>query len=450
MINAYLPYLVTEAFCIVFTATIFLRLQSEVGNQRELTILKKIIVTYIIMLVTDILWIVVENGSLRNYYLLNAAANGVSIAAVAVGCYFWYQFMEYRLMPGAAPGKMGERLIRAPVVVLCVLDLCSILTGWIFYISPSGLYTEGKLFWLQSIITFTYLLVPTAQAVFMAIKTKCSKKRREYVTYAAYIGICFVVVAIQDSVPTVPLFALSIFTVILILFLMLYLDQEYALAKREKELTDSRMSLMLSQIQPHFLYNTLSVIQDMCHGRAPDAEAATLEFTEFLRGNMDSLQIEGLIPFRKELHHTQNYLSLEKRRFQGRLTVKYNIQTDDFQIPPLTLQPIVENAVRHGVMQRVEGGTVVISAEETPESHIVTVKDNGVGFDPSAPLDDSERSHVGLANVRERLRMMCGGTVEIDSTAGQGTVMTITVPRTDAPPREKSKKDNKKEKIAQF
>jgi two-component sensor histidine kinase len=432
MSDTYLPYVVTEIFCILFTATIFSRLQSEVGSQRELNILKKMVAAYIVMLVTDILWTVVENSPLRSHHLLNATANGISVAAVALGCYFWYQFMEIRMMPAAIPGKTTVRLIRLPVIVICTVDLCSILTGWVFYINSDGSYTEGKLFWLQGVITFAYLIVPTVQAVYMTIKTRDSNKRREYLTCVIYICVCFGVVAVQDSVETVPLFALSIFTVILRLFLTLYLDQEYTLAKKEKELSESRMTMMLSQIQPHFLYNTLSVIQDMCHGKAPDAEEVTVEFAEFLRGNVDSLQMEELIPFSKELNHTRNYLSLEKRRFEDRLTVEYDVETDDFMVPPLTLQPIVENAVRHGVTQQVKGGTVSISVKKKPESYVVIVRDNGIGFDPAASVKDDGRSHIGLANVRERLRMACGGTVTIDSVTGQGTVATITIPRTDS------------------
>lgn len=197
---------------------------------------------------------------------------------------------------------------------------------------------------------------------------------------------------------------------------------------RERELLDSQTKIMLSQIQPHFLYNALCVIQDLCHGAAPEAEQATVEFSEFLRSNLDSLQATAPIPFGAELKHTQNYLALEQRRFGEDLRVVYDIETQDFSLPALTLEPIVENAVRYGVLQREEGGTVWISTREEAHFFRVTVRDDGVGFDVMVPKQDG-RSHIGIQNVRDRLERMCGGSLTIVSTPGEGTVATITVPK---------------------
>lgn len=428
MSSEYLPYVITELFCIIFTATIFLRLQTEIGDARELSSLKKMITAYLVMLAMDILWTVVENGPLRSFHMLNAAVNGISVSAVALGCYFWYQFMESRLLPGAVSGRTAQRLVRAPVIAICILDLCSILTGWIFYISADGLYSEGKLFWLQGVVTFAYLLIPTAQSLYFAIKTSKPQKRREYLTYIVYICVCFVAVATEDYVPTVPLFSLSIFSVIQVLFLTLYLDHEYALSKRERELTQSHVAVMLSQLQPHFLFNALMAIQDLCHGKAPEAEQAVIDFAEYLRGNINSLRYSEPIPFPQELAHTRNYLALESLCFVGKIRVEYDIRAEDFSIPVLTLQPIVENAVRYGVTQRVEGGCVRISTAEEANAYVLTVSDDGVGFDVNHPKPD-ERSHIGLKSVRSRLAELCGGSLDVASRPGEGTTVVITIPK---------------------
>ena len=425
---AYLPYLVTELFCIIFTATIFSRLQSEVGDKQELTSLKRMVAAYLIMLAADMLWTFVENGPLRMWHMLNAVSNGISTAAVALGCYFWFQFMEHRLGLGTDRGETSRRLIRIPLVVICILDLGSALTGWVFYISPEGLYTEGKLFWLQGVVTFAYLLVPTVQSVYCAFKTSHPQKRREYLTYVLYICICFAAVAVGDYVPTVPLFALSIFAVIQVLFLTLYLDHEYELSKKERELAEFHMAVMLSQLQPHFLFNALMAIQDLCHGRAPEAEQAVVEFAEYLRGNINSLRYSEPIPFAQELEHTKNYLRLESRRFINKIHVEYDIRTESFSIPVLTLQPIVENAVRYGITQRVEGGSIRISAAEAESAYVVTVCDDGVGFDVHNPKPDG-RSHIGIKSVRGRLAEMCGGSLEVVSKPGEGTTVVITIPK---------------------
>lgn len=243
------------------------------------------------------------------------------------------------------------------------------------------------------------------------------------------MGLTIAASFIEDYLPGIPVLSMCIFLVIQILFLTIYLDQQQKLAAEEKELMESRMSIMLSQIQPHFLYNSLECIQDMCHDKAPEAEKATIEFARFLRGNLDSLTIRSPISFRKELQHTQNYLALEINRFgEDKLHVRFDLQAMDFRIPALSLQPLVENAVRHGVMQKMEGGTVCIQSEETRDAFRIRITDDGVGFDPSSPPDDS-RSHVGIINVRNRLETMCGGTLSISSVPGKGTESIIQIPK---------------------
>ena len=189
-------------------------------------------------------------------------------------------------------------------------------------------------------------------------------------------------------------------------------------------------NIMMTQIQPHFLYNSLTVIQELCRSDPAQAEAATVQFANYLRGNMDALQTNTPIPFGQELEHTREYLALEQMRFEDKLTVRYDIQCADFALPILTLQPIVENAVRHGVRGNTDGrGEVVISTREQPDRYEITVSDNGPGFDPKAQGADQDHSHVGIQNVRQRLSQMCGGTLTLESAPGEGTRVTIALPK---------------------
>ena len=197
----------------------------------------------------------------------------------------------------------------------------------------------------------------------------------------------------------------------------------------ESELLQSQISIMLSQIRPHFLYNALVAIQELCLIDPQTASEAVAEFSIYLRGNLDSLSIKTPIPFEKELLHVKTYLSLEKKRFDDRLNIVYDIGASDFSIPVLTLQPIVENAVRHGVTKRDEGGSVTISTNETETDAVITVTDDGVGFDSSRVPKLDGRAHVGIENVRSRLVSMCGGTLLIQSEPGVGTVAVITIPK---------------------
>lgn len=196
----------------------------------------------------------------------------------------------------------------------------------------------------------------------------------------------------------------------------------------ETKLQESQISIMLSQIQPHFLYNTLNSIYQLCETNPLRARALVNSFSEYLRNNLSSLEERGLISFETELEHVNTYLDIEKVRFEDTLEIEYDIKCVGFSLPVLTVQPIVENAVKHGTSKKRGGGTVTISTEETSESYIVKVADTGCGFDPTKPKNDGKR-HVGIENVRQRLFNMCGGALSIESEVGKGTLATITIPK---------------------
>ena len=191
----------------------------------------------------------------------------------------------------------------------------------------------------------------------------------------------------------------------------------------------ARCRMLQAQIHPHFLYNTLGAIREMCDD--PEAKKAIGRFTRYLQGNMDALTKSDTIPFAVELEHTKAYLELEQLRFESALCVVYDIACTDFELPTLTVQPIAENAVRHGARSgEKDVGTVTIATREFPDRYEVTVTDDGPGFDPEhlTPKDDG-RAHIGIQNVRERLRDICAGELRIESEIGKGTTVTLLLPK---------------------
>lgn len=199
----------------------------------------------------------------------------------------------------------------------------------------------------------------------------------------------------------------------------------------EEQLRETDMSIMLSQIQPHFLYNSLSAIRELCLEDPEEAPRALEEFSAFLRGNMDSLRSKVPVPFSRELEHVKHYLHLEQIRFGDDLHVEYDIQEEDFFLPTLTIQPIVENAVKYGVGNKEEGGTVRISTCREREKIVITVEDDGIGFDVDEiehiPVQKDGRTHIGLSNVKHRLKKMVNGTMTIHSRRETGTIVRITL-----------------------
>ena len=221
-----------------------------------------------------------------------------------------------------------------------------------------------------------------------------------------------------------------------IVSLILDLHKQYKEAIRyqqvQKELYEAKVSVMISQIQPHFMYNALTSIAMMCQIDPDTAQEATVTFADYLRGNMDSLKQTAPVPFTQELEHLKKYLYIEKLRFDDLLNVEYDIQATDFVLPQLSIQPLVENAVKHGVGMKEDGGTVKISTRETETSYEVVIEDDGVGFDVNEQKDDG-RSHVGMENTKKRLHDMCGAQVVITSVIGEGTTARVILPKEEQP-----------------
>ena len=192
------------------------------------------------------------------------------------------------------------------------------------------------------------------------------------------------------------------------------------------ELAESRISTMMSQIRPHFIYNTLGSIEQLCKLDPPKAGELVHNFAKYLRGNFGELDNPKPILMSQEMEHVHHYISIENVRFPD-MTFTFEMDSDDFHIPALTIQPIVENAIKHGLMKLPKGGTIRVASYETDTNYCLLVEDNGVGFDTSVLID--ERKHVGLRNIRERLKVMVNGKLEIESTVGVGTKVLVTIPK---------------------
>jgi sensor histidine kinase YesM len=192
------------------------------------------------------------------------------------------------------------------------------------------------------------------------------------------------------------------------------------------QLTESRVSTMMSQIRPHFIYNTLGSIEQLCNLDPKKAGELVHNFAKYLRGNFGELDNPKPILMSQEMEHVHHYVSIENVRFPD-MTFSFEMNSNDFRIPALTIQPIVENAIKHGLMKLPKGGTIRVVSYETDTHYCVSVEDDGVGFDTGELLD--ERKHVGIRNIRGRLKAMVNGALEIKSEVGVGTKVLITIPK---------------------
>ena len=291
----------------------------------------------------------------------------------------------------------GNRYHGGPLSKTCLLVSLLLLAGLVVLSIRKARQTKGREIWIPIVLVPIILL-----SIWLDYSVGYSEQPVTFLTIGI-VGCCT------------------------LYYLWPHLQTAQLVAREQREW--QRTQLMLSQIKPHFLYNSLTVIRELIHTDPQAAEQAVDEFSEFLRHNMRSIEAEQPILLRQELEHVKSYLALQKLRFGDELRVVYDIGCEDMMLPTLTLQPIVENAVSHGIRGSESGdGTVTIRTREFDDHYEITVTDDGRGFDP-AVLEQKDNAHVGLKNVRDRLERLCGGKLEIRSEIGVGTTVTIILPK---------------------
>jgi len=418
--KVYLSSVIIEVICIVMAMLIFFSIRNSRNQTRDKQQLICIITSFVIMTGTDIFNELAKGRILILPYFLNALVNAVCFCAAAAGCYYWFLYVEGRIDHTILKNEWIRRAFKAPIILLCVLNLLSVYTNWVFVILPDGEFGYGPLFFIQEGIPLFYLVIPFVHVIIEMLCRRAKNRKFEYGLYLVFILFSIISVYSGDYFLELPIAPLSILIVIEVMFFTLYQDQE-------RKLSEYRTEVFVSQIKPHFIFNVLTAIQVLCRDKAPEAAKLLEQFAEYLRLNIDALGKLEPIPFEEELKHTRNYLAIEKTRFGDRLNIEYDIQAVQFRIPALSLQPIVENAVKYGVMKRAEGVTVRIAAKKNGTDYVVSVTDNGPGFDPAEVKDDG-RAHVGIKSSAERIQAMCGGKLAVSSTIGKGTDVTITIP----------------------
>lgn len=310
------------------------------------------------------------------------------------------------------------------------LSILSLWTGTYFYIGEGNRYMRGNFFWLSQGIPFSIYVI----AVALIICYRSYLRRKDVLFLLGDVVLPLAAELIQSMNYGIALMNAGSTFALFLIFINIQSERELLIQQQKNSLTEARMDMMMSQIQPHFLYNMLAVIRGLCDYQPGEAKAAIQDLSLFLHGNLNALLDKEPILFERELAHTQYYLELEKRRFGERITVVFHIDAKDFKVPPLSLQPIVENAVKHGIMRRKEGGTVTICSERTEHAYIITVMDDGPGgwggetFLKQENAWQEIHSGLGIENVRNRLQILCKGTLMIESATGKGTRAVITIP----------------------
>ena len=329
-------------------------------------------------------------------------------------------FVEERGAPDVS--YRSVYLMRIVCGCYLVLVFLSMFNGMLFQVDAHGNLTDGPYYWIAWLIDPMILLIE----ILVVVHYRKNLSRFGTIVMLNFGLVSLLTTGLQSIWYPVPeLLACTL--ALLLMFMLFYWEMAKNLVENERELMQSQMSLAISQIQPHFLYNTLSTIAELCRKDSAMAEEVTNRFALYLRGNLEHMGDSFPVEFSKELKHVQTYLWIEKIRFQDELQVVYDIQTEDFIIPALTVQPLVENAVKHGMMGSENVCTITIRTKCVERGYQVIIEDDGCGFDPEQVKNDG-RKHIGIESVRNRLRFMVGGILTVRSVIGKGTTVIIEIP----------------------
>lgn len=275
---------------------------------------------------------------------------------------------------------------------------------------------------------FALLLLPLIAILLLnlwgAVRRRARMSHKAFLSFVIAQVPMTVALLVMLFVDALPLFDISYVLSALAMYSFILSDQIEQDLRLQREIAHERASVLVLQMRPHFIYNTLMSIHSLCSLDPQMAQQITMDFTNYLRRNFNAVASDSTIPFSTELEHTRAYLAVEQARYDDMLVVDYDTPFTRFRLPPLTLQPIVENAVKHGMDLDSDPLCISIRTRYTDVGTEIIVEDNGIGFDPSGESEP----HIALKNIRQRLEMMCGGTLELTSREAGGTRVTIRVP----------------------
>ena len=325
---------------------------------------------------------------------------------------------------------LHSKLLKAVIVLMviyCLVLAGTLITGELWYVTPDWQYHRGPL----------YPLLPLSLIAILIINFSGTLHRRKLLSHKVFLSflvalvpvlITMIVQIFADALLLVDisyvLSGLSMYSFVLTDQIEQDLSRERKIAGQKIEIANQRADIMVLQMRPHFIYNTMMSIYYLCKQDPDLAQLVTLDFTTYLRKNFTAVASSEMIPFSSELEHTHAYLAVEQALYKNTLLVDYDTPHTFFRIPPLTLQPIVENAVKHGRDPYIGPLRISILTKKTDSGSEIIVEDSGRGFDPAVAAEPG----IALENIRQRLEMMCCGSMTIRPREGGGTVVTVMIP----------------------
>ena len=358
------------------------------------------------------------------------------LARVSVYCTFVFGFLTIPLVTSylthlivSRSGIAGllwkyvEWVIFALAAVIMTVNL---RLGFIYAFDETSSYHPAALSILPGVIGIFGLVI----SIGVVLQYLKYFNRFEKVAFITYLLLPLAAIAVDMVMNRMTYTVFSLVISSLVLFFSYEFNSREYRTELEKSLADQQIRMFHQQIQPHFIFNSLAVIKYQSRKSPEEAVVTIDEFSDYLRGCSDMMSSVDCVPVRQELDLVGHYINLQKRRFGEGIDYRTDIQDTDFEIPPFTIQTLVENAFTHGLRgQVIENEYISVRTYEGRRSHVIEVADNGAGFDTKELEDTSGTKHVGIRNTEERIKLMCDGSMNIESEPGKGTTVTITIPR---------------------
>jgi len=288
--------------------------------------------------------------------------------------------------------KKGKTLLRGVLVHL--------LFGFLFSVLHSIIYTG---------------IIWSLDASYRERYSSIVQFFREYVFFGSiYLGLL--------------LYALIVFSIQAFLFYRSYQAEEARNSHLKAQLADARLQALKMQLQPHFLFNTLHSISSLNVADPQKANVMIARLGEFLRLTLEHSD-EQMVTLDEEINFLRCYLEIEQIRFSDRLTVEFQLQSETLSafVPHLLLQPVVENALKHGIAPRAAPGQIVISAKKIGETLLLEVKDNGLGIGSNDSRNGKAKNGTGLPNIRSRLEQIYEGNFRFELANGSRGGLTVII-----------------------
>lgn len=319
----------------------------------------------------------------------------------------------------------GSTLFRTVVslwFIFFILLSIEQFTHWFYYVTPENDFVRTPL--------FPYLMLPMVLGMFVNIAGLIRRRKklslRYFIAFLIYLLPMTGFITLHTFLDITPFLFFGIGTCALSMCYFIISDQIINNYNQQREIANQSANVMVLQMRPHFIYNTMMSIYYLCKQDADKAQQVTLDFTTYLRKNFTAVASEKPVPFKDELEHTRAYLAVEQAQHEDMLYVDYDTPHTDFEVPPLTLQPLVENAVKHSLDPNGEPLRIYVNTRLTDSGSEIVVENNGTDYQPA----NDNKPHTALVNIQQRLDMMCKGTLTIAPRKGGGTVVKVIIPNT--------------------